>query len=74
MVRLTDCPEMTLGVYLGPKTTTQQQQKLSHCQKTSYTNIKVMGILSEEVPVTLLLLPPFAVESSLRFISYFLGI
>ena len=27
MVRLTDCPDMTLDVYRGHKTTTQQQQQ-----------------------------------------------
>ena len=28
MVRLTDCPDMTLDVYHGLKTTTQQQQQI----------------------------------------------
>ena len=29
VVRLTDCPDMTLDVYRGRKTTMQQQQQLS---------------------------------------------
>ena len=28
VVRLTDCPDMTLDVYHGRKTTTQQQQQI----------------------------------------------
>ena len=37
MVRLTDRPDMTLDVYRGRKTTTQQQQQLQILQQaTSY--------------------------------------
>ena len=33
VVRLTDHPDMTLDIYLGHKTTTQQQQQLSTAWK-----------------------------------------
>ena len=32
VVRLTDCPDMTLDVYRGHKTTTQQQQHNNQCR------------------------------------------
>ena len=37
VVRLTDRPDMTLDVYRGRKTTTQQQQQLLPCQWLSFT-------------------------------------
>ena len=56
VVRLTDCPAMTLGVYDGRKTTTQQQQhipllldtqlkNLLHGQRTAFIR-KLFHILS----------------------------
>ena len=34
VVRLTDCSDMTLDVYCGRKTTTQQQQLITTCAGT----------------------------------------
>ena len=46
MVRLTDCPDMTLDVYRGRKTTLQQQQK---CYVESYQAVKhKKGHIKEE--------------------------
>ena len=36
VVRLTDRPDMTLGVYRGRKTTIQQQQQPTHTQLTMF--------------------------------------
>ena len=42
VVRLTDCPDMTLDVYRGRKTTTQQQQQ-SHTLRISTDNFFFTG-------------------------------
>ena len=39
MVRLTDSPDMTLDVYRGPKTTTQQQQLSGLCTPPWFSTI-----------------------------------
>ena len=47
MVRLTDRPDMTLDVYRGRKTTTQQQQSINmpvpYVGEVGYTNI--LGVM-----------------------------
>ena len=50
VVRLTDCPDMTLDVYRGRKTTMQQQQKYNEsacyqrfCCKIDFAVIKKFG-------------------------------
>ena len=45
-VRSTDCPDMTLDVYHGRKTTTQQQQKSTgqeQAENGCYTSINLMS-------------------------------
>ena len=52
VVRLTDRPDMTLDVYRGRKSTTQQQQQFSRCtsQKSKiYTTLAIFRKLQHEI-------------------------
>ena len=52
VVRLTDCPNMTLDVYRGRKTTMQQQQQqvLSNCVIQCFYGAEIRGCgYSEEI-------------------------
>ena len=46
VVRLTDCPDMTLDVYRGRKTTIQQQQETDPDKKKNLVIIRDIFLLS----------------------------
>ena len=52
VVRLTDCPDMTLDVYRGRKTTIQQQQLMLQVYKEAFTEKSVRSFCCKKYSQT----------------------